>query len=154
MFFMGEEVGAWQPYRYNDFINFREDYPGLRTGAGAQLFRFYQDLIRLRLARTALRSHALDILHVHDANRVLAFRRWEGTQDILVMASPNTHNFGAGYRIQHPAIADGSWQEIFNSDANVYGGFGLINDRRIDAANGGLTAVLPANSVIVLERVA
>lgn len=154
MFFMGEEVGAWQPYRYNDFINFREDYPGLRTGAGAQLFRFYQDLIHLRLARTALRSHALDILHVHDANRVLAFRRWEGTQDILVMASLNNHNFGAGYRIQHPAIADGSWQEIFNSDADVYGGSGLINDRRIDAANGGLTAVLPANSVIVLERVA
>jgi 1,4-alpha-glucan branching enzyme len=154
MFFMGEEVGAWQPYRYNDFINFREDFPGLRAGAGAQLFRFYQDIIRLRLARTALRSHALDILHVHDANRVLAFRRWDGAQDILVMASLNNHNFGAGYRIQHPAIADGSWQEIFNSDANVYGGSGLINDRRIDAANGGLTAVLPANSVIVLERVA
>ena len=32
MFFMGEEVGAWQPYRYNDFINFREDFPGLRAG--------------------------------------------------------------------------------------------------------------------------
>ena len=55
---------------------------------------------------------------------------------------------------RHLPIADGSWQEIFNSDANVYGGSGLINDRRIDAANGGLTAVLPANSVIVLERVA
>ena len=154
MFFMGEEVGAWQPYRYNDFINFREDFPGLRAGAGASLFRFYQDLIRLRFAYPALRSHALDILHVHDANRVLAFRRWEGAQDILVMASLNNHSFGAGYRIQHPAIADGSWQEIFNSDANVYGGSGLINDRRIDTANGGLTAALPANSVIVLERVA
>ena len=117
MFFMGEEVGAWQPYRYNDFIDFREDYPALRADAGAQLFRFYQDLIRLRLARPALRSHALDILHVHDANRVLAFRRWEGEQNILVMASLNNHDFAAGYRIQHPAITDGHWREIFNSDA-------------------------------------
>ena len=37
VFFMGEEVGDWQPYRYNDFIDFREDYPGLRAGAGASL---------------------------------------------------------------------------------------------------------------------
>ena len=76
MFFMGEEVGAWQPYRYNDFIDFREDYPALRAGAGAQLFRFYQDLIRLRLARPALRSHALDILHV--PTRTACWRSGDG----------------------------------------------------------------------------
>ena len=152
MFFMGEEVGAWQPYRYNDFIDFREDYPALRAGAGAQLFRFYQDLIRLRLARPALRSHALDILHVHDANRVLAFRRWEGEQNILVMASLNNHDFAAGYRIQHPAITDGHWREIFNSDARDYGGSGLTNAGTIEAANGSFTALLPANSVVAFER--
>ena len=152
MFFMGEEVGAWQPYRYNDFINFREDFPGLRAGPGANLFRFYQDLIRLRLTHPALRSHANDILHVHDANRVLAFRRWGGEQDILVMASLNNHDFTAGYRIQHPAIADGRWLEIFNSDARDYGGSGLINAGTIEAAHGSFTALLPANSVVVFER--
>ena len=151
MFFMGEEVGAWQPYRYDDFINFREDFPGLRAGAGANLFRFYQELIRLRLAYPALRSHAIDILHVHDANRVLAFRRWEGEQDIMVVASLNNHDFAAGYRIQHPA-ADGSWQEIFNSDAREYGGSGLTNAGTIEAAHGSFTALLPANSVLVFER--
>jgi 1,4-alpha-glucan branching enzyme len=152
MFFMGEEVGAWQPYRYNDFVNFREDFPGMRQGAGTHLFRFYQDLIRLRLAHPALRSHAIDILHVHDANRVLAFRRWEGAQDILVMASLNNRDFGAGYRIQHPAIADGRWQEIFNSDAGGYGGSGLTNAPTIEAAHGSFTALLPANSVVVFEH--
>ena len=152
MFFMGEEVGAWQPYRYNDFINFREDYPGLRAGAAASLFHFYQDLIRLRLAHPALRSHAIDILHVHDANRVLAFRRWEGAQDILVMASLNNHDFAVGYRIQHPAIANGRWHEIFNSDARDYGGLGLINAGTIETVDGGFTALLPANSVVVFER--
>ena len=30
MFFMGEEVGCWQPYRYNDFLNHRDDLPGMR----------------------------------------------------------------------------------------------------------------------------
>ena len=152
MFFMGEEVGAWQPYRYNDFVEFREDYPGLRAGAGAHLFSFYQDLIRLRHAHPALRSHPIDILYVHDANRVLAFRRWDGEQDILVMASLNNHDFADGYRIQHPAIADGRWHEIFNSNARDYGGSGLINAGPIEAARGSFTALLPANSVVVFER--
>ena len=152
MFFMGEEVGVWQPYRYNDFINFREDFPGLRAGAGAYLFRFCQDLIRLRLAHPALQSHAIDILHVHDANRVLAFRRWDGEQDILVMASLNNHDFADGYRIQHPAIVDGRWQEIFNSDSGVYGGSGLLNTQASETANGSFTALLPTNSVVAFER--
>src|SRR5262249_18489178 len=46
MFFMGEEIGAQKPYRYDTFIANREDIVGGRTGSGAQLFRFYQDAIR------------------------------------------------------------------------------------------------------------
>lgn len=153
MFFMGEEVGASQPYRYDDFIDHREDFEALRQGEGVRLFRFYQDLIRLRRERAALRSHALEILHVHDANRVLAFRRAEAGQDLLVIASLNNHDFGAGYRIQHPALADGRWREVFNSDAPVYGGRGLFNPGDLDTAHGTFTAVLPANAILVFERV-
>jgi 1,4-alpha-glucan branching enzyme len=153
MFFMGEEVGASEPYRYDDFIDHREDFFGLRDGIGASLFRFYQDLIRLRRERAALRSHALEILHVHDANRVIAFRRAEAGQDLLVMASLANHDFGAGYRIQHPALADGRWRELLNSDAAAYGGRGLLNSRDLDAAHGSFTAVLPANAIAVFERV-
>ena len=40
MFFMGEEVGASEPYRYNDFLDNREDFPALRRGTGGRLFRF------------------------------------------------------------------------------------------------------------------
>ena len=101
MFFMGEEVGASRPYRYADFINAREDYHALRQGAGANLFRFYQDLIRLRLAHPALRSTNLDIIHTHDANRMLAFRRWEGSAELLVVASLNNSAFTDGYGMQN-----------------------------------------------------
>jgi hypothetical protein len=79
MFFMGEEVGASLDYRYDDFTagrETREDYMALRAGAGAQLFAFYADVIRLRLAHAALRSRNIDVVEVHDANRVIAFRRW------------------------------------------------------------------------------
>ena len=88
---------------------------------------------------------------MHDANRVLAFRRWDGEQDILVMASLNNHDFADGYRIQHPAIVDGRWQEIFNSDSGVYGGSGLLNTQASETANGSFTALLPTNSVVAFE---
>ncbi|MFA4902411.1 MAG: alpha-amylase family glycosyl hydrolase [Desulfobaccales bacterium] len=152
MFFMGEEVGASRPYRYADFINAREDYYALRRGPGANLFRFYQDLIRLRLAQPHLRSPNLDLLHTHDANRLLAFRRGEGSEELLIVASLNNNAFADGYVIQNVRIADGQWREIFNSDATAYGGSGLANQGLIPSAGGVFTVRVPANSVLVFQR--
>ena len=152
MFFMGEEVGATEPYRYDDFINHRENFPALRQGAGANLFRFYQDLIRLRLARPALRSRAIEIVHAHDANRVLAFWRWDGNQELLVIASLNNRSFADGYRIENARLAGNPWREIFNGDAPHYGGGGLANAGAISPGGNALTVRLPANSVLVFQR--
>jgi 1,4-alpha-glucan branching enzyme len=152
MFFMGEEVGASRPYRYADFIKAREDYYALRQGPGANLFRFYQDLIRLRLSRPALRSHNIDISYSHDANRILAFRRWDGSEELLVVASLNNISFTDGYVIQNVPIADGQWREIFNSDVAIYGGSGLANQGLIPSASGEFTVRVPANSVLVFQR--
>ena len=152
MFFMGEEVGASRPYRYADFINAREDFYALRQGPGANLFRLYQDLIRLRLTHPALRSHIIEVLHTHDANRMLAFRRWQGSEDLLIVASLNNTPFTDGYVIQNGTIAAGQWREIFNSDAAVYGGNGLTNQGLISSASGVITVRVPANSVLVFQR--
>ena len=87
MFFMGEEVGAKEPYRYNDWLYHREDFQALRATTGAKLFEFYRDTIRLRRQFGALRSPHVEVLHVHDPNRVLVFRRWLAHQEFLVFAS-------------------------------------------------------------------
>ena len=152
LFFMGEEVGASRPYRYADFANAREDFYALRQGAGANLFRFYQDLLRLRLSCPALRSRNIDILHTHDANRILAFRRWQRAEELLVVGSLNNRPFTGGYHIQDSRIADGQWREILNSDATNYGGRGLINPDPISSQGGAVTPVVPANSVLVFVR--
>jgi 1,4-alpha-glucan branching enzyme len=152
MFFMGEEVGASLPYRFADFLGAREDYAALRAGAGANLFRFYADIIRLRLARPALRSRNCDILHAHDDNRVIAVRRWDGGEEMIVVGCLNNWAFRGGYRIQDPHIADASWREVFNSDAAGYGGGGLLNGGQIASGGGAITVNIPANSVLVLQR--
>jgi 1,4-alpha-glucan branching enzyme len=152
MFFMGEEVGASLPYRYDDFLNFREDFPGLRQGAGAALFRFYRDLIRLRASRPALRSSNVEILHVHDSNRMLAFRRRDGAEDLLVVASLNNQAFAEGYAVRNSQIADGEWREVFNSDAAAYGGSGLVNAVPLRSQGGVLQPRIAANAVAVFQR--
>ena len=50
MFFMGEEIVAQRSYRFDNVSHSKEDLAGERVGAGARMFRFYQDLIRMRRA--------------------------------------------------------------------------------------------------------
>ncbi|MEA2219147.1 MAG: 1,4-alpha-glucan branching enzyme [Solirubrobacteraceae bacterium] len=153
MFLMGEEVGAQQKYTYDHFSEHKEDLVALRDGDGAALFAFYAALIALRLDEPALRSRRLEVLHVHDANRVIAFRRAGDAGELLVVGSLNEHPFDApDYRIDHPAIADGTWRERFNSDATAFGGDGIGNGATRRAAGGSLGVVVPAMGFVVLER--
>jgi 1,4-alpha-glucan branching enzyme len=51
------------------------------------------------------------------------------------------------------AIPDGGWKEIFNSDATIYGGQNIGNcGATIPATSGSLTAVVPANGLILLAK--
>ncbi len=152
MFMMGEEIGAQKPYRYRDFMANREDLWGERQGEGQRLFRFYQDMIRLRLNRGGLRSHYISVIYVHNANRLIAFRRWHDTEEFLIIGSLNNAAFGAGYTITSSQLGNKRWQEIFNSDASVYGGDGVGNlGSKIPTHNGTIQVVVPANGLVVLE---
>lgn len=152
MFFMGEEIGAQRRYTYDGFIRNREDILGERTGNGRQLFRYYQDLISLSRRTRAIRSHNIDILHQSNQNRVIAFKRWSGAQQVIVLASFNNAPFANGYLIRKDwlAIPDGEWREIFNSDAAVYGGQNAGNfGAAVPSRGGQFEAKLPANGLVV-----
>jgi len=154
MFFMGEEIGAEKQYRYKDFLDNREDLLGERQNNGRRLFKFYQDLIRFRLNHSGLRSHNIDIIYVHNANRVIAFKRWDETEEFLVVGSLNNSPFGDGYAIQNDRIPDGTWREMFNSDLESYGGNNVGNLRaNITSSNGHIYVVIPANGFVVLQKV-
>ena len=56
---------------------------------------------------------------MHDANRVLAWRRWGDGEDFLVLASLNNHPFRDGYTVANPRLPDGRWKEVFNSDSDT-----------------------------------
>ena len=154
MFLMGEEVGAQKAYTYDRFNENKEDLLGLRRGPGMLLFRFHQDLIRMRLTQPSLRSRDLDVIHVNDVGRVIAFRRWDESGEHLVVGSLATTPYNApDYRISHPSLGGTEWREALNSDARCYGGDDVGNHGRTIAASGDtVSVVVPASGVVVLRR--
>jgi 1,4-alpha-glucan branching enzyme len=155
MFFMAEETGARKPYRYDTFMSNREDIAGDRADAGAALFRFYQDAIRFSRRHPAARVRNIDIVHVNDTGRTIAFRRSAGLDDLLIVASLNNAVFD-DYVIQTDPwrLADGPWRDVFNSDADIYGGNNVGNlGADLLASNGRLRLRLPANACVILQKV-
>lgn len=155
MFLMGEEILARKDFRYDNIPTGKEDLLGEREGEGAPLFRYYQDLIRLVLAHPAVRSRHIDVVHALDETRVLAFTRLHGESELLVVASLNNHPYLDGYvvRTDQERLPPGSWQEIFNSDSEVYGGDNIGNlAALIPSSDGQIEMRLPANGLLVLHR--
>jgi 1,4-alpha-glucan branching enzyme len=153
MFFMGEEIGAANPYTYDRFMQNREDLIGAAKGAGARLFRYYQDLIRLSERNAAIRSRMIEIAVTDNDNRVIAFHRWDDTDEFLVVGNLGNAPFDHGYWIHSDRIDNASWTEVFNGDSEAYGGWNVGNaGATLHGSNGSLNVVLPAAGLVVFRR--
>jgi 1,4-alpha-glucan branching enzyme len=126
----------------------------------SDFLRFTRELIGLRKAQPALCGEGCSVIHVHNQNRVLAYRRWvEGTgHDLVVIASLNEANW-FGYQIGFPY--GGRWTEVFNSDVydNWVNPFVAGNGGGINASGPprhGLpcsaAVTIPANGFVVFAR--
>jgi 1,4-alpha-glucan branching enzyme len=150
MLFMGEEFledKSWSDSDQDLLIY----WDGLATDKVMQDYlRFCRELIALRQHQPALRSDAVNVFHVHDQNRVVAFQRWVvgAGRDVVVAATLSETTY-RGYAIGFPG--PGRWLEVFNSD--VYDNW--VNP--IAAGNGGAVTAdgpplhgLPASAAIVI----
>ena len=124
--------------------------------------RFTRDLLWLRRKQPALRGEGLNVFHVHNDNRVLAWHRWlPGIgRDVVVVASLNESTFyDHSYRLGFPG--EGPWLEVFNSD--IYDTFlnpyAQGNPGGVTAGGPGMHGMpasagitLPADSILVFAR--
>jgi 1,4-alpha-glucan branching enzyme len=153
MFFMGEEIGAQKPYRYDNFLLNREDIVGDARGVGANLFAYFKALIRLSIETPAIRSRNIEVGYTDNANRVIAFHRWDGAGEYLVLGCLANAAFTEGYWVRTDRLGGFGWTEIFNSDGAAYGGWNVGNaGRTLVAENGSLNVVLPAAGLVVLRK--
>jgi 1,4-alpha-glucan branching enzyme len=164
MLFMGQEF--LEDKQWSDAV---ADAPGslicwdgLARGDKAMVdhLRFTQELTALRRRQPAPRGEAINVFHVHDVNRILAFHRWlEGTgRDLVVVASLRESSF-FDYELGFPL--PGRWLEIFNSDVydnwvnpQVTGNGGSIvaDGAGLHGLPHSARIVIPANSLLVFAR--
>ena len=111
-------------------------------GTHGTLWRYYQELLRLRRARPALAALDLESLAVHadEAARTLIVRRWAGNDQALAL-------FNFSDREQQIAIpaADSTWHLLLDSADERWRGPG--SDIPGILPPGGATVRLPALSV-------
>ncbi len=124
--------------------------------------RFTRDLIWLRRRHPALRSEPINVFHIDQYNRVLAFHRWVpgiGRDVVVVMSLREGTFYNHGYAIGFPL--PGYWHEVFNSDVYDY-----FFNPSVQGNAGGISAdgpplhgfscsakvTIPANSVLVFAR--
>ena len=124
--------------------------------------RFTRDLIWLRRRHPALRSEPVNVFHVDEANRVLAFHRWVpgvGRDVVVVLSLREGTFYDHGYALGFPL--PGQWHEVFNSDAydHFLNPWAQGNPGGVSAGGSPLHGLpcsagitLPANGLLVFAR--
>jgi len=98
------------------------DWTKLQTYAGIRLL--YRDLVRLRRnldgVSRGLKGQHLNIFHVNDSDKVIAFHRWDqgGPEDDVVIVANFANQTRVDYEIGLPR--PGRWRVRLNSDWNGY----------------------------------
>jgi 1,4-alpha-glucan branching enzyme len=162
LLFMGQEFLEDRPWSDSD-PDLLIYWDGVDHGTDRAMvdhLRFTRELVALRRHQPALRGEGLNVFHVHNENRVIAFQRWvEGVgRDVVVVASLNESTFWS-YALGFPG--PGRWLEVFNSDVydNWVNPIVAGNGSGIDSTGGpmhGLPSsaaiVIPANGFVVFAR--
>lgn len=118
MLFMGQEFLEDGYFADDDPL----DWSKLVTHAG--IHSMYRDLIRLRRnwynETAGLRGSNTNVFHVNDADKVVAFHRWDsgGVGDDVVVVANFRNQAWSNYTIGLPG--PGLWRVRFNSDASTY----------------------------------
>jgi 1,4-alpha-glucan branching enzyme len=159
--FMGQEILEDKQWHDDPKSGYQIWWEGLEYDkVMLEFLRFTQALLGVRHQLPAMTSTDINVYHVHNDNRILAFHRWivgKG-QDVVVVASLNETTFW-GYELGFPL--QGYWREVFNSD--VYDGgenpWVAGNGGGLHAEGGSLhglpssaTIVIPANSVVIFAK--
>jgi 1,4-alpha-glucan branching enzyme len=157
MLFMGTEGhfdGSWNPV-VGSWGDLRFDWNKVGDPTGAPMQQLVRDINNLRWAHAALRSPTGFVTHNDTQNQVIAFKRCDQKGDVLlVVVNPGDGQWGSNQYGVSLSGDGGTWLEIFNSQASVYGGINTVGnyDNYLEAADGQIWINLPSWSVLIFAR--
>lgn len=134
LLFMGGEFGQWREWSHDQSLDWHLlEYP---THRGVQ--RWVQDLNRLYREEPALYELDFDpsgfewvVANDAEQSVVALLRRGRSADEVILVVCNFTPVVRYGYRLGVPF--GGFWQELLNSDAEVYGGSGVGNLGGVEA---------------------
>ena len=157
MLFMGTEGhfdGSWNPV-VGSWGDLRFDWAKVGDPTGAPMQQLVRDINGLRWAHSALRSPAGFVTHNDTQNQVIAFKRYDQNGDVLlVVVNPGDGQWGSNQYGVSLSGDGGTWLEIFNSQAPVYGGINTVGNygNSLEASDGQIWINLPSWSVLIFAR--
>jgi 1,4-alpha-glucan branching enzyme len=113
------------------------------------------DVNNLRWNHPALRSPAGQITHMDRMNNVVAFKRWNNAGDVLlIVVNASNHQWDNNQYAVGLNGDTGTWREIFNSQAPLYGGVNTVGNpgSPLGATNGQLGISLASWSVHIFAK--
>ena len=122
MIFQGQEMLETRAFGFNTATNMnfsRADDPSVKG-----IVQMYRDLIALRRnlkgTTAGLTGQNLNVFHVDNGNKTLAYHRWEngGARDDVVVVANFSNSPQGNLNIGFPR--GGQWHVVFNSGAAVY----------------------------------
>lgn len=134
LLFMGGEFAQWKEWSHDESL----EWHGLEYPSHQGIQKWVRDLNHLYKNEPAL--HELDFsgdgfewIDFHDwEESTLSFiRKGRNTEDIILVICNFTPIVRENYRVGAPR--GGSWREMLNSDAEIYGGSGKGNAGRVTA---------------------
>lgn len=157
MLFMGTEGhidGSWNPV-VGPWGDLRLDWGRIGDRTGAPMQQLVRDINNLRWAHSALRGPSGFITHNDTQNHVVAFKRYNLDGDVLIVVVNSGDGIWASNQYGVSLAGDrGTWLEIFNSQAPVYGGIGTVGNygTYLEPSNGQIWINLPSWSVLIFAR--
>ncbi|NPV00231.1 MAG: hypothetical protein HPY53_02505 [Brevinematales bacterium] len=145
MIFQGEEFlqpGWFDNSVYNNFMNWN------LVTQNAGIVQMYKDLITLRKNYGALRSNNITVFHVDNANKLIAFHRWNGSQNMVIICNFANKTWNWDYQIGWPVWATG--HAVFNSDWNGYSSdFGNFGGWETGPISGGMDGMAQKANIAI-----
>jgi 1,4-alpha-glucan branching enzyme len=130
----------------------RIDWSKIGDPIGAPMQQMVSDVNNLRWAHPALRSPTGNVVHVDNQNEVIAFTRYNMDGDVLlVVVNAGNGQWGSSHYGVNMGGEAGTWMEIFNSQAPIYGGIDTVGNCgfQLQVSGGQLAINLPSWSVLI-----
>lgn len=163
MLFMGQEF--LEDKYWSDSPNYFADsliwWDGLNSDKAMQdHLRFIRDLIQVRQGHRTLCGDRINVFHVQNDNRVLAFHRWlDGSGQDVVVALSLCEDTWWSYQLGFPIPGDRL--DVFNSDVYDnwvnpavagYGGRITADAPPLHGFETSANIVIPTNGILVLAK--